>query len=42
MNFYKMHPELQCYIGDVNKLKPVYENKKIIDFERHKYYLPWW
>ena len=28
MNFYKMHPELQCYIGDVNKLKPVYENKK--------------
>ena len=43
MNFYKMHPELQCYIGDVNKLpEPVYENKKIIDFERHKYYLPWW
>ena len=42
MNFYKMHPELQCYIGDVNKSKSVYENKKIIDFERHKYYLPWW
>ena len=43
MNLYKMHLELQCYIVDVNKSKLVYENK-IIDFERHKYYIPvlWW
>ena len=44
MNLYKMHLELQCYIVDVNKSKLVYENKKIIYFERYKYYIPvlWW
>ena len=25
-----MHPELQCYIGNVNKFKPVYEKKKLL------------
>ena len=28
MNLHKMHLELLCYIGDVNKSKPVYEKKK--------------
>ena len=27
MNLHKMHLELLCYIGDVNKSKPVYEKK---------------
>ena len=29
MNLHKIHLELLCYIGDVNKSKPVYEKEKL-------------
>ena len=29
MNLHKLHLELLCYIGDVNKSKPVYEKEKL-------------